>query len=66
MKKTGLILEIIVAVLCIIAVGLIIYALNVQPARLKCNDGVTIQIVDGIKKKTYTPALDTCKDKGVE
>lgn len=31
--------------------------------KIDCNDGISVQEENGVKKKTYIPALDTCKEK---
>lgn len=57
------VLDIIIAVLSGFIVGLILTGLALQPKKLeiKCDDGMSEQVEYGIRKKTYTPALDTCK-----
>lgn len=47
-----------------ILVGAVLMAMTSPPyTKKKCNDGVSEQIVDGYKVKTYIPALDECKNK---
>lgn len=31
--------------------------------KIDCNDGISEQEENGVKKKTYIPALDTCKER---
>lgn len=57
------VLDIIIAVLSGFIVGMFLTAFALQPKRIeiKCDDGMSEQVEYGIRKKTYTPALDTCK-----
>lgn len=58
------VMDILIAILSGIVVGMIMTAIILQPRKteIKCDDGWSEQVEDGIHKKTYTPALDTCKD----
>lgn len=47
-----------------LATGMIIVAvmasLAVKP-KVDCDNGISEQVENGVRKKTYIPALDTCK-----
>lgn len=58
-------IDITILVLAGIVLGLIFTALWLYPTKreIKCDDGMSEQVEKGVRIKTYTPALDTCKDK---
>lgn len=49
-----------------LAAGMIIGALMVTFAQTSkpanCDNGISEQVENGVRKKTYIPSLDTCKD----
>ena len=51
----------------LLATGMIIGALMVSftsntKKSVDCNDGISEEVKEGVRIKTYMPALDTCKD----
>lgn len=63
MSRKEKIFWIILAGLAGMTIGMAIISMMVPPARkYNCNTGVTEEVKDGVKMKTYIPALDTCKD----
>lgn len=51
----------------LLAAGMVIGALMVilsnNTKKASCNNGMSEQVEDGVRKKTYVPALDTCKEQ---
>ena len=50
----------------LLAAGMIIGAVVVslaQKPKVDCNNGISEQVEDGVRKKTYIPSLDTCKEE---
>ena len=44
-------------------IGALMAALTQTPKKPTCDDGVSEMVKDGVRIKTYLPALDTCKDQ---
>ena len=44
-------------------IGAVMVALSQTPKKADCNNGISEQIENGVKKKTYIPSLDTCKEQ---
>ena len=42
-------------------IGAVMVSLSQVPKKKDCNDGMSEYIKDGVKIKTYLPALDDCK-----
>ena len=65
MSKKEKIFWMIVAGLAGVAIGMMIISSMVPPARkvVNCNDGISEQLENGVRKKTYIPAYDTCKEE---
>lgn len=64
MSKKEKIFWMIVAGIAGVAIGMMIISSMVPPARkvVNCNDGKSEQLESGVRKKTYIPAHDTCKE----
>ena len=63
MSKKEKMFWLILAGLAGMTIGMAIISMMVPPSRKpNCNTGVTEEVKDGVKIKTYIPALDTCKD----
>lgn len=63
MSKKEKMFWLILAGLAGMTIGMAIISMMVPPARKSnCNTGVTEEVKDGVKIKTYIPANDTCKD----
>lgn len=46
-----------------VIIGMVIISIVMPPARKEnCNTGITEEVKDGVKIKTYIPAHDTCKE----
>lgn len=64
MKRIRL-LDFVVSFLAGIVVGMVFAGVMLSPKfhQIKCDDGMSEQIEDGVRKTTYIPAQDTCKEK---
>ena len=57
-------LDFIVTFLAGMVVGIIFAGVMVSPKfhKPQCNDGISEQVENGVRKTTYLPAEDTCKE----
>lgn len=58
-------LDTIIIFLLGVLVGIFVAGLRMSPTfhKIDCNDGMSEQVENGVLYKTYTPALDTCKEQ---
>lgn len=42
--------------------GMIAASFTVSPSKKNCDNGISYQVENGVHKKTYIPANDTCKE----
>lgn len=63
MSKTEKVFWGILLALAGIIIGMLAVSFLQAPSKRTCDNGISEQIEDGVKKKTYIPANDTCKEE---
>ena len=42
--------------------GMVVASFTISPSKKECNNGISYQVENGVHKKTYLSANNTCKE----